>query len=94
MGAHAPNSTNGGIKEVASVATTDVRISAIVAIARDIAVAAGKTDNCDRSGVIRIVAVTVTVTVAAVIRRNHDSAAPAGPTALPAAPRGFGPNSQ
>lgn len=92
MGAHAPNSTNAGIKEVASVAATDVRISAIVAIARDIAVAAGKTDNCDRSGVIRIVAVAVTV--AAVIRRNHDSAAPAGPTALPAAPRGFGPNSQ
>lgn len=90
MGAHAPNSTNGGIKEVASVAAKDVRISAIVAIARDIAVAAGKTDNCDRSGVIRIVAVTV----AAVIRRNHDSAAPADPTALPAAPRGFGPNSQ
>jgi hypothetical protein len=68
----------------APIAATD-RVSANVTIVRDIAVAPGETDNSGSSCVIRIAE-----TVAAIIRNNHDSAAQARPTALPAAPGGFG----
>jgi hypothetical protein len=85
-----PNTTNGGVEVAASVAATDVRVSATVTIVRDVAVAPSKTGSCGRIRVIRIVAVTV----AAIVRRKRQRAAPAGLTALPAAPTGFGRNSQ
>jgi hypothetical protein len=72
---------------VANREAMGVQIFVTVAVARDVAVASRERDNgrC----IIRIA-----VIVASRVRRTRNTAAPAVPIAMPAAPGGLGRNSQ
>jgi hypothetical protein len=78
---------NDGVRAAANRGAIGVQIFVTEAIARDVAAAPRERDN--RRCVIRIA-----VIVAPPVQSARDTAAPASPTAVPAAPSGFGRNGQ
>jgi hypothetical protein len=78
---------NDGVRAAANRGAIGVQILVTEAIARDVAAAPRERDN--RSCVIGIAVIVVPT-----VQSARDTGAPAGPTAMPAAPSAFGRNGQ